>query len=492
MREVSEKIRQLASEADASWGADYGLFGKVIAEKTLETGAEIGVAFGGHAESLLSIPTIKKLYGIDPYLHRANYDDPTNVSQEEFDQIYKFASERLAREGARYQLIRKSSAEAHRDMPELDFVYLGANHSYEGVWEDLCIWFPRVRAGGIIGGHDYSHPNFKGVKEAVDQFFKRFGWQISVEGRVWSVEKKELNISFFMPAYNCAATIEQSVESIMSENFVDGDELVVVDDCSSDGTGDVLRKLTTKYPQIRTFRHKHNKGGGAARNTAIENTRGPLVFCLDSDNVLVPGSIQRLKIFLENSGADSASFSELFYFKEDIEQVTHKWTYQDGLVSLSDHLSTIAVPGASGNYLFTKEDWLRAGGYPEFARALDAWGFGFRQLATGSRMAVMPESHYFHRYGYESYWVRESKTAQLSLTALQILVPFSHMINKRDLNRIMGPNGRYNWFDEIEKRPVRVRDGESHTDRPPQKKRLLQMVSRAVPRPVKAIIRGRT
>lgn len=458
MRIIYENIKKRASEADTSWGSAYGLFGKVLEKKGLKRGVEIGVAFGGHAESILRISTIDKLYGIDPYLNMKDYNDPMNLSQEEFDQLYRFTLDRLAPFGDRYQHIRKKSKDSVINVPELDFVYINSDHSYKGVWEDLCEWYPKIRIGGVIGGHDYNHPNFPGVKQAIDEFFGRFSWEVHTEGEgVWWVEKQSLNISFIMPAYNCEKTVQESVESILEGNFIEGDELVIVNDCSTDNTKSVLEQLQLKYPLIKIFQHQKNKGGAAARNTAIENTKNQIIFCLDSDNVLVNESIQKLKLFLEKSGSDVASFQGLYYFQNDKNDISHKWIFKEGITTLSDYLSGPVVPGASGNYMFTKDSWNRAGGYPEFSGALDAWGFGFRQLATGSKMVVMPESYYYHRYGHESYWIRESKKGKTSLIAIQILIPFLDLLNDEDVDYIMSRQGRYLWFENLKKHPIRVK-----------------------------------
>lgn len=188
--DLRQKIEAMAKDADIGWGKAYGLFAKVVQEKGLKIGAEIGVAFGGHAESLLKIP-ITKLYGVDPYLHLENYNDPMNLPQPEFDQLYQYTLERLSPFAERYQHIRKSSIDAVNDIAgEIDFVYVDADHTFQGVVRDLTAWFPKVKVGGIIGGHDYGHPNFPGVKRAVDEFFSPFGWAVHTEGEgVWWVEK---------------------------------------------------------------------------------------------------------------------------------------------------------------------------------------------------------------------------------------------------------------------------------------------------------------
>ena len=461
MNTINEVIIKYATEADASWGGAYGLFARIINRNHLKIGVELGVAFGGHSEALLKNTEVSRLYGIDPYRHFDEYDDPMNLPQDEFDELYLYTLNRLKPFGDRYIHIRKTSDSAISDIPnEIDFVYIDADHSYEGVARDLGLWFMKVKDGGIIGGHDYDHSSFPGVKKAVDEFFRRLGSEIHLEGEgVWWTIKQMPNISFIMPAYNCATTVAESAESIMKTNLIQGDELVITNDCSTDNTKEVLLKLQGKYPdRIIILNHSINKGGAAARNTAVEHASNQLIFCLDSDNVLAPDSIQKLKKFFITSMADVASFGELHYFKEDTKKITHTWIFQKTLVLLADVLSNPVVPGSSGYYLFTKESWIRAGRYPEFAGALDAWGFGFRQVATGSRMLALPGSFYYHRCGHESYWMRDSKKPGLvSLVALQIVIPFIDRFYDRDVNYIMSKRGRRTWYNSIVKHPIRVK-----------------------------------
>lgn len=60
-----------------------------------------------------------------------------------------------------------------------DLIFLDAMHTYEDVKEDIKRWYPRLRNGGTFVWHDYSHPHFEGVKQAVDEFLGR-----PVEGQV--------------------------------------------------------------------------------------------------------------------------------------------------------------------------------------------------------------------------------------------------------------------------------------------------------------------
>lgn len=54
----------------------------------------------------------------------------------------------------------------------LDFVFIDSSHEYENIKNDIINWFPKVKNGGVIAGHDYCLDGFPGVKLAVDEFFK--------------------------------------------------------------------------------------------------------------------------------------------------------------------------------------------------------------------------------------------------------------------------------------------------------------------------------
>jgi len=264
------------------------------------------------------------------------------------------------------------------------------------------------------------------------------------------------NISFFIPAYNCSQTIAESVDSIMETNFSAGDELIIVNDHSSDATSPVLKFIKDKYPATKIIFHSRNKGGAAARNTAVENSQHELLFCLDADNVLEKNSIAALKKELECKNADIASFQEMRYFNtEDKFDTKYVWRFLPE-TSLADFMADHKNPGSSGNYLFTKSSWLKAKGYPEFAGALDTWGFCFNQLASGGKLVALPGSYYFHRYGSDSYYIRDMGSRNMSIAALQIILPYHFLVDPDDLDHIMARENRYDWFENLDKRPIRI------------------------------------
>jgi len=268
-------------------------------------------------------------------------------------------------------------------------------------------------------------------------------------------------VSFIIPAYNCANTIHETVTSIFNENYEEGDEIILVDDCSTDNTQEVLFEIKQKYTSIKIIKHKVNKGTAAAsRNTGIENSVNELIFCLDSDNVLAPHSISALKEHLIKQQADAAAFGELWFFLEDINRITHKWVFRE-VITLSDALAGPYWPGPSGNYLFTRSSWQTAGRYFEPTienQTLDSWTFGIRQLGFGQKMVTLPETGYFHRYGHQSHYVRNVKKGNVSLSALIGIIPFLDQIEEADIDYVFSKTGRLTWIDKLNEKPIHVKN----------------------------------
>lgn len=143
------------------------------------TAAEIGVARGDFSEHILSHWQGRQLISIDPWIELSpeDYVDACNISQSAMQDSYELTRSRLERFGSRSSIWRMTGDQAAAELtPEsLDFVYIDARHTYDAVLEDLADWFPLVRPGAIIAGHDYNDGHFAqgihGVRSAVDEFF---------------------------------------------------------------------------------------------------------------------------------------------------------------------------------------------------------------------------------------------------------------------------------------------------------------------------------
>jgi hypothetical protein len=97
-------------------------------------------------------------------------------------------------------------------------------------------------------------------------------------------------VSIITPAFNTATFIADTLESALAQTLTDF-ELIVVNDGSSDGTGDIAEQFAQRDARIRVL-HQKNRGISSARNTALAHARGDLVALLDSDDVWFPSYLQ--------------------------------------------------------------------------------------------------------------------------------------------------------------------------------------------------------
>lgn len=151
-------------------------------------GAEIGVYQGGNAKKMLRALNIKKLYLIDPYVHYAEYKDDVLP---DFLGHFRLAKHLLSEFKDKIVWIRKKSSDAVPDIPDnLDFVYIDGNHAYEYVKQDLENYWPKLRKGGVLSGHDYNIIyGYVGVKKAVDEFVEKNNLDLNLKANDWWVVK---------------------------------------------------------------------------------------------------------------------------------------------------------------------------------------------------------------------------------------------------------------------------------------------------------------
>lgn len=114
------------------------------------------------------------------------------------------------------------------------------------------------------------------------------GLEATVEGvRAAAAETSSPLVSVIIPAYNCAAYIEEALESVYRQTYPYW-EIIVVDDGSTDGTSSVL---AAHRERIQYFAQP-NRGTAAARNTGIRRARGELIAFLDNDDIWLPEKLE--------------------------------------------------------------------------------------------------------------------------------------------------------------------------------------------------------
>jgi glycosyltransferase involved in cell wall biosynthesis len=117
-----------------------------------------------------------------------------------------------------------------------------------------------------------------------------------------SIADIEPCLSVVMPVYNEAATVAEVIKMVLTQRPVQ--QLVIVDDCSRDGTWDKLQTVAQNEPRIKLVRHDINQGKGAALRTGFTHVTAPIVIIQDADQEYDPAEYFRLLIPILSGKAD--------------------------------------------------------------------------------------------------------------------------------------------------------------------------------------------
>ena len=126
-------------------------------------------------------------------------------------------------------------------------------------------------------------------------------------------ERVEGLVSIIMPSYNTAPYIEETIQSVLNQTYTNW-ELIIVDDCSTDNTDEVLE--TIKDDRIRCFKNEKNSGAAVSRNKALREAKGQWIAYLDSDDLWMPEKLEKQIEFMKENGY---TFSYTNYEEIDVD-----------------------------------------------------------------------------------------------------------------------------------------------------------------------------
>lgn len=154
----------------------------------------------------------------------------------------------------------------------------------------------------------------------------------------------EIKISIIVPIYNVKKYIERCLNSIIKQNFTKF-EVILVDDGSTDGSGEVADNYADKFDFIKVV-HKRNAGLGFARNTGLKYANGEYVLFIDSDDYIEPNMLIDLYSSVKKVNAD-VCYSDFFRDYGNIIVKNNHLKGLEGVYSSKDIYSKI-VPWLIG------------------------------------------------------------------------------------------------------------------------------------------------
>lgn len=215
-------------------------------------------------------------------------------------------------------------------------------------------------------------------------------------------------LSICVPVYNAASTLESCVASIAAQTYRNL-EIILVDDGSTDGSPKICKRLAKKDGRIRVIRQK-NSGVGAARNTAIEASRGKYLAFVDADDrvaremyavlyrdAVSSGSGLVLCNFVQEKGTRASARDQFRMIEENDPRVRQKLF--EGMFSPSEE----NIMASSCTLLVSRELLLKNGiRFPAGIRMSEDMLFVLRCLDAAGSVSVERSFLYFYRVNESS------------------------------------------------------------------------------------------
>jgi glycosyltransferase involved in cell wall biosynthesis len=194
-----------------------------------------------------------------------------------------------------------------------------------------------------------------------------------------------MKVSVVMPVHDGGRYLDESIRSIVDDDF---DELVIVDDGSTDETPTILASWSARDARIVVVTLERNRGLAYALNRGVETARGEYVARHDADDVYVRGRIAA-QVELLDRQRDVVLVSTWFDIVD--EQGRRTGTYRPVLSSEEIHylLNFYNVVGGHAQVMFRREAALRAGGYAEEFSTVEDYDL-WRRLRRLGRIAILP------------------------------------------------------------------------------------------------------
>jgi glycosyltransferase involved in cell wall biosynthesis len=204
-----------------------------------------------------------------------------------------------------------------------------------------------------------------------------------------------MQVTVLMATYNRRDYVAASIESVLGQRHADF-ELIIVDDHSTDGTEDIVKRYARQDGRIRVIRNPANKGVAESVNTGLAVARYDLIARHDDDDLMLPDRLGRQLDFMRKHPDVSVVSAWAWLVDESgriIGRSCPKVDIERGVANLEPALFVNIIQPAT---IFRKRDVLAVGGYRNFRQLQDRdlWG---RMVTSGYRIAVQPEFLVLHR-----------------------------------------------------------------------------------------------
>ncbi|MBN8521971.1 MAG: glycosyltransferase family 2 protein [Alphaproteobacteria bacterium] len=208
--------------------------------------------------------------------------------------------------------------------------------------------------------------------------------------------KKNASISVIIPSYNRADLLDRTLRSVSAQSLPPL-EVIIVDDCSTDNTDQIMPELKARYADLSVvfIRHPENKGEAGARNTGILAARGEYLAFLDSDDEWLPQKLERQISFMHSEKMDGC-FCEFFITVDGNYDQSVPVTTQDEMI-VPEYLMTKGCGYGTGTNLLISKKAIGSHLFDENLRLFTDLDWLYRVTQTATIKILHEPLAYYHK-----------------------------------------------------------------------------------------------
>lgn len=198
-------------------------------------------------------------------------------------------------------------------------------------------------------------------------------------------------VTAVMAAHNCEFTIATAIRSILQQTLPDF-ELVVVDDGSTDRTGDLVKEFTDDS-RVRLLTNSQMLGSAASRNIAVQNSSAPFLAVCDADDISLPHRFERQYRRLSGDGSLAVCGAQVVTFGRD--QICAVGNFPVDPLEIRRQLHQFRMPIAHCSAMIRRSIFLEVSGYDE--DLLRAQDFDLFLRMSDAKMLSLPQVELLYR-----------------------------------------------------------------------------------------------
>jgi glycosyltransferase involved in cell wall biosynthesis len=212
-----------------------------------------------------------------------------------------------------------------------------------------------------------------------------------------------VKVSFVLPCYNVERYIAECLNSIYAQDLPEEDfEVICVNDCSTDGTRDIIQEFVEKHPNLMLIDHELNMTVGGARNTGMTAARGEYIWFVDADDLLQPDSLCAVYRIAKDRDVDILWFNYRLVYS-DLQPYGDRMTFSDSMILDGQQFVLQYFPGSFSEFCvvwralmrvsFLKENGLI---FPQMRKAEDV-SFLWKAMLYANRVSAVSNLFYIYR-----------------------------------------------------------------------------------------------